>query len=162
MPLLKVVSKMRARPLAHWMLWLRAFVWLGVMRAAINTLSMPRLLRHLRLVQTTSGDQQSLPSLPLSQRVRWAVTSASRYTPWKSDCLPQALTAFHLLRQDDVSTVLHLGTMFRTAVDQSSISSQGDRALVAHAWLKDGEYVVTGRSGHRSYATVAMFTASQK
>lgn len=75
---------------------------------------------------------------------------ATKYTPWKSACLVQALIATWLLAYYHIPYVLHLGVARATP--------QGDD-LQAHAWLRVGQWVITGREGHQAFTVVATFVA---
>lgn len=68
-------------------------------------------------------------------------------TKWESKCLVRALTAQKLLKYYKVPTTLYLG-----------VRKEGDK-LLAHAWLRAGDYIVTGanRGEFATYTVVAQF-----
>ena len=77
-------------------------------------------------------------------RIGATVRLAARHTPWRSECYPQALTARVLLGLAGIPHVVSFGV-------------RRDRdALVAHAWVRVGEVVVTGTTGHE-YTEVGAF-----
>jgi hypothetical protein len=65
-------------------------------------------------------------------RVGWAVRVVAQRIPWRSDCMVQARAAQRWLRRFGLTTELVIG-----------VRKQGS-ALVAHAWLKHGDMIVTG------------------
>lgn len=65
-------------------------------------------------------------------------------TPWESKCLVRALTAQRILSWKKISSTLYLG-----------VGKDGEK-MIAHAWLRCGEYFVTGGSGSQ-YGMVAKF-----
>lgn len=75
-----------------------------------------------------------------------AVERVSRFTPWRSNCLAQALAGHVMLRRRHVPTTLYLG-----------VAKDADVRLHAHAWLRSGTLIVTGRSGHERFAPVMTY-----
>ena len=61
------------------------------------------------------------------------ITAISRYTPWKSLCMVQALTAQTILSIKRIPCTIYLG-----------IAKDDQQKLQAHAWLMCGDFVVTG------------------
>lgn len=76
-----------------------------------------------------------------------AVEKISRYTPWKSECFVQALTAQRLLKIFKISNTLYLGL----AKDESN-------QLVAHAWLRSGQFIITGYRQMGRFKVIAKYT----
>ena len=130
-------------------LFLLAYGILGVMRAAILLLPFKWLSRSLRQLP---GPSHSVALSESQQRaalqVGEAVTRAARYTPWNSNCLAQALTAYHLLYHRGIPGVICLGAARDTAV-------QGK--LTAHAWVRAGDTILTGAAGHEAFSEFTLF-----
>ncbi|WP_227394757.1 lasso peptide biosynthesis B2 protein [Jeotgalibacillus aurantiacus] len=78
--------------------------------------------------------------------VSQAVQIMSRYTPWESMCLVQAVAAMNMLSRRDIPSTLYLGT----GKDESG-------KLAAHAWLRSGPFIITGAKGRSRYTVVGMF-----
>lgn len=76
--------------------------------------------------------------------VAYAVEHACRRTVWESKCLVRALTAQRMLKKKGISSTLYLGC----GMDEGK--------MIAHAWLRVGEYYVTGGNGN-GYAVVDKF-----
>jgi len=130
-------------------LLLAAFALLGVARLLV-------LLLPFRWLAWTLGRHMAEARGPVSEydralalRVGRAVRSAAVHTPWRSVCLPQAVTAMWLLRRRCVPATLYLG------VAQRGRNREG---LVAHAWVRCGDLVLTGAAGHRRYTIVSTFS----
>ena len=66
-------------------------------------------------------------------KVKMAVARCNRYAPWNTECLTQALTAKWMLEQRQISSLLIIG--FR---------KDADGEITGHAWLKAGDYFITG------------------
>jgi len=127
-------------------LFFQAYCLLGVARLAINTLAFKRLAGWLGEHRTETSEEISESQLAVSRRVSWAVQSASRFTLWRSNCFPQAITAQYLLRRRGVPTTMYLGCLIEDAGE-----------MEAHAWLRSGCRIVTGRQGHQRFGVVATF-----
>lgn len=82
-------------------------------------------------------------------KVGWAVNKMSLFTPWESKCLVQAITAQVVLRIIKVPYTLYLG-----------LDRNESKELVAHAWLRCGELIVTGAREKERFVTVAQFARS--
>lgn len=61
---------------------------------------------------------------PNPNEIAWAVETAARYVPWRSDCLIQCMASIRWLRRRGHAPVFHLGILK---------SDQGK--LNAHAWV---------------------------
>lgn len=133
-------------------LWfLPALALLGLSRAAILTVSFRRLAPGLG---RPAGVSPWLPILSrrdeqLAVRIGRAVRLAARYTPWQSNCFPQAVTARILLGLYGVPYVLFFG-LARTP---------GDGDMMAHAWVAAGRTRVTGGHGFGQFTVVGCFVA---
>lgn len=70
---------------------------------------------------------------------------ASRFTIYKSKCYDQALAGKMMLKRRGVSSTLYFGL------------SKVDTELTAHAWLRTGDRVITGRSEMKNYTSIAWY-----
>jgi hypothetical protein len=142
-------AKWRRRSWPDRMFLVEAFVLLGIARLAV--LAVPfrwlavTLGRHMK-----EADVQGNPSdLRRARRVGQAVRSAAGYTPWKSLCLPQAVAAQWMLKRRHICGTLYLGV----AKDETK-----PERPAAHAWLRCGDVILTGRQGHRRFTVVSVFS----
>ncbi|HQR73111.1 MAG TPA: lasso peptide biosynthesis B2 protein [Sulfurovum sp.] len=130
-------------------LFLEAYMMLGVMRAAILTVSFKRLTRSLE----HHTQQPDLATLTQTEQERAiiigkSIMRAATYTPWESACLVQSLTAQKMLQKRGISGVFYLGA----AKDEES-----KEKMKAHAWSQCGETIITGGSGHEDFAVLSVF-----
>ncbi|HPJ60889.1 MAG TPA: lasso peptide biosynthesis B2 protein [Bacteroidales bacterium] len=63
--------------------------------------------------------------------IKWALNSAARYTFWKNKCLVQSIAGRWMLGHRGISCRLSFGVKY-----------DEERRLLAHAWLKSGDYEV--------------------
>jgi hypothetical protein len=82
-------------------------------------------------------------------KVKSAVIGVSKYTPWESKCMVQAVAAKWLLEKYNIPSTIYFGIMK---------DPQKNSELKAHAWLIVGEYVMTGREGHRAFKVVNYYS----
>lgn len=70
----------------------------------------------------------------------------SRYTLWESKCLVKAIAAMKILEKRGIESTLYLGTR-----------KSRDGNLIAHAWLRSGNFYVTGGEEVDKYTVVSSF-----
>ena len=142
-------KKFTKLPLEEKKLFMEAYVILGIMRAAILTVSFKRLTRSLEHV----AKKKELPTLndqemETAKRVGQAIMRASAYTPWESACLAQSLTAQKMLKKRGIPGVFYLGA----AKDEES-----EAKMKAHAWSQCGDSIITGGRGHEEFTVLSVF-----
>lgn len=82
----------------------------------------------------------------LGREIARAVQVASRYTPWDTKCLAQAIAGKAMLRWRRVPSTLYLG-----------LAKDGEGELEAHAWLRCGSRILTGDGTRERFTVVARF-----
>ncbi len=143
-----VPQQTETRPLTRqdWFLLVETTAWLFISRLAV-------LLLPFRWVMRTAGQQnaQSEEGIPAEknevvEKVTWAIDAVRWATPWDSNCLARSLAGKRLLRKRGLASTLYLG-----------VSKSDPNTLIAHAWLRCGEYFITGTPGHEQFTVVATF-----
>ncbi|WP_433616580.1 lasso peptide biosynthesis B2 protein [Paenibacillus cellulositrophicus] len=133
-------------PWAQKMMYTEAYVllaWGRVLKALPFAKVAPSLGSYMK---ETPEEELSRQELLTIRQVSKAVHGMSRYTWWESQCLVKAIAAMKMLERRGLSSTLYLG---------SGRDEQG--RLAAHAWLRCGSYIVTGREGHEKYTVVGIF-----
>jgi hypothetical protein len=143
-------KKLRTFLLLSWRekaLVFEALAWLGLMRLAVLTLPFKRISAWL------GSEGKETPNTPLPEPqaqiailVARAIRRIQPFTPWDSNCLAQALTARRMLTRRGLACTTYLGATI-----------EGQKGIIAHAWLRCGPWILTGASGHRRYKVVATF-----
>ncbi|HEX9079146.1 MAG TPA: lasso peptide biosynthesis B2 protein [Desulfuromonadaceae bacterium] len=142
-------AKWRRRSRVERQLLLEAFALLGVARLLVLTIPFRWLTGSLGKRMNESGTQIAESDMDLARLIGQAIRSAANNTPWKSVCLPQAVAGQWMLKRRRIPATLYLGV----AKDDAKTEK-----LAAHAWLRCGEIVLTGASGHRQFTVVATFS----
>jgi hypothetical protein len=125
-------------------LCLEAAFCLGLTRLLVLTIPFRWIVALYGLEPSTTHVGLEPMAAVQIRRIRWAVQSISRHTPWDSNCLAQALAAATMLQRRRISSTLYLGVAKRDA-----------RRLDAHAWLRCGDAFVTGENGWQHFTVVA-------
>ena len=123
-----------------------AFILSGIGRFAILFLPFNKLAAFAGKYREESHERLSDIEEATIDKIVWAVAVASRYTPWESKCFVQALTGQIMLRRRKISSTLYLG-----------VAKDKEKKPIAHAWLRSGSIIVTGRYGYNSFTQVAKF-----
>jgi len=143
---MRAVSKKNS----FWIFWFGPmWLLLGFSRAVI-------LLIPFRHLSGMLGDRfDPWPHVPLvtaeegrrARDISHVVQSASRYTPWKSNCYTSAIAARLLLGLYGIPYIVFLGLRKDDETEKYS----------AHAWVVSGPVRVVGGSGFGLYAPVGCF-----
>ena len=123
-------------------LLIEATFWLGFARACVLALPYRHVISLFSLEDRAYGSMPSAEQHRTIAHVLWAVTTASRHTPWASNCLARAIAGKVMLRRRQVASTLYLGLRKET------------EALVAHAWLDHGRSNPLGDEGRSDYTIV--------
>jgi hypothetical protein len=129
------------------LLLIESSVLLGAVQLIITLLPFRWLAHYLGEQINESAARQSARQQDTVQKVGWGIAVINRCSPWKSKCLAQAVAAKIMLRRRKIASTLYLGVN-KDACDN----------IIAHAWLKSGDSVVTGDLGKECFTVVATFT----
>jgi hypothetical protein len=78
--------------------------------------------------------------------IRWAVAACGRFAPWRPVCFQHGLAAHWMLRRRHIASTLFYGA-----------SSDPERGIIAHVWIKSGELPVMGCEEAGRYAVLATY-----
>lgn len=142
----KIITFLFKISLKQKLLFLEAFVLTGMMRYKILKIPFNKVKQQLGVYNTESTKNISLENYKIVKCIRQTVTHISRYTPWESLCLVQAMTVQKMLKRRGISSTIYLG-----------VNKDKNNEMKAHAWIRCGEIYVTGGDGS-GYAVVAKFS----
>lgn len=148
--LIRKARSLARQPMLILVLLVPSWVLLGLARALILLGSFQRLSHWLGRkseglapVRPGISSQQAKQALQIGRVVRMA----ARYTPWTSNCFPQAVTARVLLGLFGIPYALYFG--LRRDPDFADMQ--------AHAWVVAGDVPVTGGESFAHYAAVGVY-----
>ena len=130
----------RAQDGADKRMLLHAAAWLAFARIMLLVLPFPRLAKRLSAKEDAS---ESAPDPELIRRIGHAVQTAAGSLPWRSDCFPQGIAGWMVLKHHGYTGTIHLG-----------VERSGEKDLVGHAWLTYGDTVITGGEDLGRYAEI--------
>ena len=139
-------------PLREKIWFLLGYPYSGIVRAAVLALPFSLISRgyghhcHNTELSPLVTEQQQM----LAWRIGRVAELAARYTPWESKCLVQAIMARTLLGFYNIPYIMHLG---------ARMTGDSNEPMKAHAWIKVGRWIVTGREGHQAYGIVSSFAS---
>ena len=172
--LIRKVRSFVGLPLFTKVWFLPTWVALGVSRALILAVPFRRLAPRLGTAQGTSAH---VPLLSEAQESRAhaigrTVRLAARYTPWTSNCFPQAVVARMLLGIHGIPYAIHFGLMpesrdgaaaganelaERPRSGAPAPAAPRSAGMRAHAWVVAGRVPVTGGHSFHQYTVVGVF-----
>jgi hypothetical protein len=124
--------------------WLvvEALILLALGRATVLFVPFKRVAPHLGTAQqeTPTGAPNAIAA-----QVAYAIYLVSRHTPWNSNCFAQALAGHLMLRRRRAANTLYLGVYKKNEIFE------------AHAWLRNGDLIVTGAGGHERFTVIARY-----
>lgn len=151
---LNLIRNFRRLNLRNQILIIRVFMLTAVMRSAMLAISFKNLRKYMGELNKQSSFYLSDSEYKLARRISWSISKVSKYTPWESKCLVQALTAQYLLSRSNIETTLYLGVSREKSIE--NIKESDKSSLIAHSWIRCGSFYVTGGDG-KNFVTVAKF-----
>ena len=131
-------------------LLLYIFILLGIVRLFLLIIPFRYIAGYLGHI-TEESPYSDMSQTQFLRRIAWSLTAVSRYTPWESKCLVQAIVGKILLRHRHLPNTLYLG-----------VCKDKDNNLQAHAWLRSGSYTITGGWAKDNFTVVSMFSDMNK
>jgi len=130
-------------------LLMEALCFLGLARLALLIFDFKMIAPHLgKRTEYTPPAREEKCLRREAGKVGWAVATMSRYTPWESKCLVQAMAAKIMLNRRKIRNTLYLGV----AKDEVG-------HMIAHAWVKCGGIPLTGAMSAEKFTVVSAFSS---
>jgi hypothetical protein len=134
---------MKHYSLREYLDFVEAFVFLHITKMII-------LFLPFRWIASRLGQSQYETERVMLERSWWldvevAILRASKFCIHESKCYDQALTGKLMLSRRGVASTLYFGL------------AKDGQALKAHAWLRAGDRVITGRTGIETFTPIAWF-----
>ena len=127
-------------------LTLEAVALLAFFRIALHLVPFRRLATLMGRPMAESPATTSAPERDQARRVGGAIMRCASHLGWARNCLAQALAGQLMLRRRGVPSTVYFG-----------VALEGETELSAHAWLRCGEQIVTGRAGMERYKVISCF-----
>jgi hypothetical protein len=142
----------RAARLPNHRKWLlaEALIALLLTRGAMALLPFRRIAAWLGTPGAESPATAMVEEIRIAQEIGWAVDVVARRVPWDGRCLAQALAATGMLRRRGLDGTVSFG----------ACQNESD-GFCAHAWLRLGPCMVTGKSGSQHFKIFTTFARRQ-
>ena len=127
-------------------LLLEATFWLAAARLSLLLVPFRQIAPRLGKTGQETSPHSSPNIHQKAEQIGWAVRAVARRTPWESACLAQAISAKAMLRRRHLASTLYLG-----------LAKDPSEALQAHAWLRCGAEIITGKAGHERFTVISSF-----
>jgi hypothetical protein len=130
-------------------LWLlEAFACLSIAKIMVHTVPFRWYAPRLGRTDAETTDTISPAERALAVKVSWAVQAAARHAPLGFVCLPQALAAKWMLQRRGLPSTLYFGVALNAATKSG---------MLAHAWVRAGDKILTGEREAAHHVVVARF-----
>jgi len=112
-------------------------------------LCVPRriIMRKIGVLGVESISEIPDENLIIVQQVAKSIQRTVKYTPWKTSCFAKGISAKTILKRKEIKSTLYLG-----------VGKDGLNKITAHAWLRCGSIIVTGKEEKHRFTVVAFFT----
>lgn len=128
-------------------LFVQAFFICVYIRLVVFALPMRWYAKRLGVKGQESSFQFNDDKQNEIKQVAKAIRRAVKYLPGKTKCLTRAIAAKILLSRMRIASTLYLG-----------VAKEGGDKLIAHAWLRCGSEIITGKEEMGRFTVVAFFT----
>lgn len=145
---MNALAKLFRRNLRDWLLALEAFAFLCVAKAVVMLVPFRRYAPRLGRSEAETPAAISPADRRVAVKISWAVQAVARHVSLGFVCLPQALAAQRMLRRRRLPNTIYFGV--------SLIAPQQDD-MMAHAWIRAGDKIVTGEREIAGHVVVAKF-----
>lgn len=99
------------------------------------------------IVPSLEGDADARKgSIEELQSIKLSIARACTKSPWRTKCFEQALAAGLMLQRRNIQRATYFGVRKNTS-----------GSIDAHAWLKSGDFIVTGWQQVNTYTVIAEF-----
>lgn len=130
------------------LMFLIAYMLMGLVRMCIFLLPFKLIAPILGQKNQVTPLEVKRENITKAAKIGYIVNVSSRYTPWESKCLVRAITALLLLRLIRIPSTLYLG-----------MGKDDSNKLIAHAWLRCGEHIITGAEESAKFKAVMNFAS---
>lgn len=141
-----MITKIFDQPLKFQLLVIESLILLFVARSLVLILpfktisgSLGEFNKETKIIRLTGFGKKI-------KHIENAIYAVSKYTVWKSNCLAQAICCHWMLKRRKIPYTIYMGVKY-----------DENKQLLAHAWTRVGNKVITGATGHRMYTVTGKF-----
>ena len=135
---------MNNRTFIDYVFFVEAWCLIHLAKLVIMFIPFKKIASRMGKLQVEST--HDLKSMAVSTKIEHAIRRASRYTLHNSKCYDKALSAKALLFQFGLPATIYFG-----------LAKESENKLSAHAWVRCGNRIVTGKVGMERFTVIACF-----
>ena len=128
------------------MVILEAYFFMIISKLALSFLSFSRIANMMGEVMGESSKECNNEKKEL-KIISDAIKISDRNIPMKTECYVQALTARLMINRRNQESTIYIGVM-----------KNQDGETKGHAWLRSGQFIVTGKNRHEDYQIIATYS----
>lgn len=129
----------------HYLTFIEAAFWLVIMRVILRFVPFKHIAPRLGTAREETPQTTITTHQTSIERVRWAIHRIAPLLPGETVCFPRALAGAQMLRMRGIPSTLYLGVSLK------------NEEMKAHAWVRSGSIIVTGKREMPYYTPVATF-----
>jgi len=80
-------------------------------------------------------------------QIEKSIRRAVNFLPWTTKCFARAITAKRILQRKQIPSTIYLG-----------VAKEGGNKMIAHAWLRCGNIIVTGKEEMKKFTPIIYFS----
>lgn len=146
-----LIKYIRLTPLQH-ILLVEAFFFLFFSKLILLFYPLKKIAPRLGELNQELNKTLSLKQKKTAEEIRISVSRISRFVPWRSVCIDQAITGLKMLSRRGIPVGLCLGV--KKDLDQ--------KKLLAHAWIVCGDRILIGGKHSAGFKLVSNFVRNHK
>ena len=139
---------MRVTTIKEYLLFVESWVLLSLSKLMILFFPFKFIASKIGYPQSETDHENQIGSNVSDIQI--AVTRGAKYIFFRSKCYDQALATTFMLKRRGISSTIYFG-----------VNKDGAQ-LSAHAWVRCGQLIVSGRRGHEKFTPVAWFGSHSK
>ncbi|GAB4300113.1 MAG: lasso peptide biosynthesis B2 protein [Marinilabiliales bacterium] len=124
-------------------LFWKAWFWLFVARLNTTFLPSKKYLKKLGRDKTLTSENNMPEHEEYVRILKKSIRRAVKYTPFKTKCLQQAYAGKIILNKANIPSTVYFG-----------LAKDKNNKLIAHAWLRTGNIIVTGEKEKSKFTVV--------
>ncbi len=105
------------------------------------------ILKRIGKSGVETPQQNSEKEIVSASQVAKAIRRSVKVIPWKVTCFVKAVAGKYMLKQMGITSTLYIG-----------VGKDEAQKLTAHAWLRCGRFIVTGKEEMNRFTPVAFFS----
>ena len=139
---------MKKRSIAEYFLVFEAWIFLSLAKLMILFISFKKIASKIGMPQIETDFENKMGNT--AAQVQIAVARGTKYVFFASKCYDQALATTFMLRRRQIPSTIYFGL------------NKKESQLSAHAWVRCGQLIVSGKQGYENFTPIAWFGTQSK